>query len=107
MIKIPTSDLQGAALDWVVDKCKRRVGLSSNLLNKGCRPRRFSTLWAEGGPIIEQEGLCISYDPFVKRWNCYTQALDSYHAETALVAAMRCYVASKLGDEVEIPEELK
>ena len=24
-----------------------------------------------------------------------------------LVAAMRCYVANKLGDEVEIPEELK
>ena len=27
-------------------------------------------------------------------------------AETPLVAAMRCYVASKLGDEVDIPEEL-
>jgi hypothetical protein len=26
--------------------------------------------------------------------------------DTCLIAAMRCYVASKLGDEVEIPEEL-
>ena len=26
--------------------------------------------------------------------------------KTFLIAAMRCYVASKLGDEVEIPEEL-
>lgn len=26
---------------------------------------------------------------------------------TPLIAAMRCYVASRLGDEVEIPEELK
>jgi hypothetical protein len=25
---------------------------------------------------------------------------------TPLIAAMRCYVASKLGDEVEIPKEL-
>jgi hypothetical protein len=25
---------------------------------------------------------------------------------TPLIAAMRCYVASKLGDEVEIPSEL-
>jgi hypothetical protein len=25
---------------------------------------------------------------------------------TPLIAAMRCYVASKLGDEIEIPEEL-
>lgn len=26
---------------------------------------------------------------------------------TSLIAAMRCYVASKLGNEVEVPEELK
>lgn len=26
---------------------------------------------------------------------------------TPLIAAMHCYVANKLGDEVEIPEELK
>ena len=25
---------------------------------------------------------------------------------TKLIAAMRCYVASKLGDEVDVPEEL-
>ncbi len=29
------------------------------------------------------------------------------HGPTPLIAAMRCYVASKLGDEIEIPEELK
>jgi hypothetical protein len=27
-------------------------------------------------------------------------------APTPLIAAMRCYVASKLGDEVDVPEEL-
>jgi hypothetical protein len=37
--------------------------------------------------------------------------MDSYTAikgygHTPLIAAMRCYVASKLGDEVEIPQEL-
>jgi len=26
--------------------------------------------------------------------------------DTPLIAAMRCYVASKLGDEVDVPEEL-
>ena len=26
---------------------------------------------------------------------------------TPLIAAMRCYVASKLGDNIELPEELK
>jgi hypothetical protein len=28
------------------------------------------------------------------------------HGPTPLIAAMRCYVASKLGDEVEVPKEL-
>jgi len=105
-MKLQTKDLQGTALDWAVDKYKRRVGLSSDLLKKGCLPRRFSTDWAEGGPIIEQEELCLSYDQFVKRWKCSTSAWDSYQAETPLVAAMRCYVAEKLGDEIEIPEEV-
>ena len=29
-----------------------------------------------------------------------------WQGETSLIAAMRCYVASKLGDTVEVPEEL-
>jgi hypothetical protein len=28
------------------------------------------------------------------------------YGPTPLIAAMRCYVASKLGDEVEVPDEL-
>jgi hypothetical protein len=32
---------------------------------------------------------------------------DAVIGHTPLIAAMRCYVASKLGDEVEIPEGLK
>jgi hypothetical protein len=31
---------------------------------------------------------------------------ESQSGETPLIAAMRCYVASKLGAEVQIPEEL-
>jgi hypothetical protein len=31
---------------------------------------------------------------------------NEFRGRTPLIAAMRCYVASKLGDEVEIPEEL-
>ena len=33
---------------------------------------------------------------------CYLE-----HGPNPLIAVMRCYVASKLGDEVNIPEELK
>jgi hypothetical protein len=100
-MKIKTSELQGAPLNWAVAKIEDRKGKGLDWVQP-----LYSTYWAIGGPIIEREGLCLSYDSFVKRWFCCTKTLDSYHAETALVAAMRCYVAGKLGDEVEIPEWL-
>jgi len=36
----------------------------------------------------------------------YAHHLLSYEDLEPLIAAMRCYVASKLGDTVEVPEEL-
>jgi hypothetical protein len=32
---------------------------------------------------------------------------NGFWGDTPLIAAMRCFVTSKLGDEIEIPEELK
>ena len=66
----------------------------------------LSTDWAFGGPIIERE--MISVWPFDDvTWKAET-ARDAivFEGETPLVAAMRCYVASKMGDTVDIPEEL-
>jgi hypothetical protein len=78
-----------------------------------------STDWSQGGPIIEREGIgLIQYregevDPEdVGTW-CASYVPDafglegiSFHGPTPLIAAMRCFVASKLGDEVEVPDEL-
>lgn len=68
---------------------------------------KYSTDWSEGGPIIERERITI--DPFddFPNW-CATIPGHQYRVydPALLIAAMRCYVASKLGDEVEIPEEL-
>ncbi len=79
----------------------------------------FSRMWESAGPIIEREGLyvgpcnCMPGSPAslqmggTKGWSA--QASNTAHAAygpTPLVAAMRCYVASKLGDEVDIPKEL-
>ena len=74
-----------------------------------------STDWAQGGPIIEREE-CVAT---IERLNSgdfrvqmpYDRQAEMpgryFYGPTPLIAAMRCYVASKLGDEVEIPEELK
>lgn len=62
--------------------------------------------WAWAGPIIQQEDIALlphgdgNYEAEV-----YLN-LRRFFGPTALIAAMRAFVASKLGDEVEIPDEL-
>lgn len=69
-----------------------------------------STDWSQGGPIIERERIDIVSDPNgTAGWMALTYVNFSKvfkSGPTPLIAAMRCYVASKLGDEAEIPEEL-
>jgi hypothetical protein len=65
-----------------------------------------STNWAHGGPIIERERIDVLYEHDL-RWIAVPQKGIESYGPTPLIAAMRCYVASKLGDEVEIPEGLK
>lgn len=103
-----TSELTGAALDWAVAICEE-----SNVAKRldikrypqcvvGFKP---SSDWAQGGPIIEREKIAIDCDG--AQW--VASANDRpvcYSAKTPLIAAMRCYVASKLGDNVDIPKEL-
>lgn len=60
--------------------------------------------WAVAGPIIEREEIALT--PCNGAWEATYRGYLGY-GSTPLIAAMRCYVASKLGDEVEIPEELK
>jgi len=68
-----------------------------------------STAWSQGGPIIEREKISVVQNCDTGEWLATTYGqygAKYYPSPTPLVAAMRCYVASKLGDEVEIPEEL-
>ena len=105
-----TSELQGAALDWAVAKCEGhetlmcRGKLETLFTENGWIP---STDWAQGGPIIERERISIGLDN-EEPWCAYKEedTQSFYSGPTPLIAAMRCYVASKLGDEVELPEEM-
>lgn len=105
-----TSELTGVALDWAVAKCEghdEEYILAPDQFILIHDDFRYSTNWAQGGPIIEREGIGINahldgFEWFARDyWGMNEQA-----AEKPLVAAMRCYVASKLGDDVEIPEEM-
>jgi len=111
-----TSEMTGAALDWAVAKCELLRGEVYTLaidtdidgtkrVNYGGMYPEWSTDWSEGGAIIERER--INLEPFSNINGEQWSADGEWDSPTPLIAAMRCYVASKLGDEVEIPEELK
>ena len=107
-MKMKTSELTGAALDWAVAKCE---GHTVNLLEvKGqrfMRLHKYSNDWAQGGPIIEREEI-DTVKVGVKQWRGRIEAGNpvSGYGPTPLIAAMRCYCASKLGHEVDVPDGL-
>jgi hypothetical protein len=106
-MKIKTSDLTLLALDWAVAKCE--VGEDISEIDD---PHFYSTDWAIGGPIIEREKIRLNCGDGT--WGVAEGVWEAAHPRniyvsfgpTPLVAAMRCYVASVLGGEVDIPEEL-
>lgn len=113
-----TAELIGPALDWAVAK---REGLKKWYYNEfdecmyiGYAEERYnpSTNWAQGGPIIERERIATnpSNDWRLGVWIAYycgPKTSHSMYGPTPLIAAMRCFVASKLGDDIELPKELK
>ena len=119
-----TSELTEAALDWAVAKCEGQpVDDVYKLVQGGWiafdefdNPSwdgyPYSTDWAQGGPIIEREfiELTTTNRSNDELWEAlgrgFGEDCPTGHGTTPLIAAMRCYVASKLGDEVEIPQQL-
>lgn len=111
-----TSELIGAALDWAVAQCEGeevsviRGQLETRWTDNGWKP---STDWAQGGPIIERKWITLECWPNESdenmRWagTIYdSRPLCEALGPTPLIAAMRCYVASVLGNEVNIPPDL-
>lgn len=135
-MKIKTSELSGVALDWAVAQCEGGTNLhhdtvatwwftlhgEDRCLSPGwSEAQRFcpSTDWPQGGPIIERElvqlqptFLCAGPARNTGVWAWKAALVDEdckaffVDGPTPLIAAMRCFVSSKLGDEVEVPEEL-
>jgi len=112
-MKVKTSELIGAALDWAVAKCEGFM--QGQIAIDGVTQGFYSpsTNWAQGGPITDQipgyqlkvwlesgsSGKCEAHiHNYEGNWIAF--------GPTQLITAMRCYVASKLGDEVDVPEEL-
>lgn len=121
-MKIKVSEATGPVLDWMAAKALGYTALYKNcpagmlvqpdgLLSHMCEIR-FSSDWYQGGPIIERERIMLIPEPGPAgmAWTGCIGDTDAggkaIYAHTPLIAAMRCYVASKLGDIVDVPEEL-
>jgi hypothetical protein len=110
-MKIKTSELTGNPLNWAVAVAGFLPGAARSLVLPELRP--YCTEWLHGGPIIEREGIGFrrgySDESGFNGWVAQRWAQDTTVFEegpTPLIAAMRCYVASKLGDEVDVPDGL-
>lgn len=124
-MKIKVSEASGSVLDWMVAKAKDLLGEVTQAktwaeLSKArggialTHGRTYSptTNWAQGGPIIEREKIELRYHDVIVAGIWYRDGIGSDECShkaigpTPLIAAMRCLCASKLGDEVEVPDEL-
>ena len=126
MKTIKISEATGLQLDWLVAKCEG-VNLEAFTLYyhptelddldcHGFPEFHYSTVWAQGGQIIDRlfkQGLRLhtaEYVTGVHDKNLIAASLDSpngfWFGPTPLIAVMRCYVSSCLGNEVEVPHEL-
>lgn len=128
-MKMKTSELEGAALDWAVAKAgghqpETRAHVNTTLAyisSEAVAPYMPSTNWSQGGPIADELLLSGQWQAWqilegVTFMNHTDEGLPlkgvgwgnekEFTAETTLIAACRAKVFTKLGDEVDIPEEL-
>lgn len=134
-MKIKTSELTGAALDWAVAKAEcfdcyldmRGSGDWVAFVDFSEHTHIHYTPsehWGFGGPIVEREKMGVWWATHVvddegneygNHWYAEPGMTDEnadkpytcMTGPTPLIAAMRCYVVSHLGEEVEIPKELE
>lgn len=130
---IKTSELSGAALDWAVAQA---VGHECGLIDRdrtifGCNAAdgrqyvigkishetvreclhaqyfRPSTNWAQCGPLVDEFDVWLSSDDDTYCASTHPHVNEYIRTgPTKLIAACRAIVAAKLGDEVEVPDEL-
>ena len=132
-MKIKIKDLTGTALDWAVatfqglkieydgishwvvsDKFVKQLGEHHDATGNQCGYSP-STDWAQGGPIFEREDMTVSgknngATEVRLRTGCQNKrgvyTFSTQRGPSLLTAAMRCYVANKAGDDVDVRGEL-
>lgn len=113
-MQVKTSELTDAALDWAVTQCEGEdysPVMTYSGIGHEFPATTYSNNWELAGPIIERERISVFECGMANVWGARPlqdgiKAIKDSYGETLLIAAMRCYVASKLGDTIDIPEGL-
>jgi len=109
-----TSELIGAALDWAVIKAIYPSADNGSFWLSFAVANKHSKDWNLSGPILTRERISRTIDHsglWIAYWtDGYTEGDEGKKwiqcDRSELVAGLRCFVASKLGDEVDVPKEL-
>jgi hypothetical protein len=106
-MKIKVSEASGQQLNWLVALAEGydEGWLIRQLGNPNPETRAifdYAADWGDAGPIIERELIELIRED--DHWYGRSPTHSSF-GPTPLIAAMRCF-ASKLGEEIEVPEEL-
>jgi len=102
--KMQTSELSGAALDWAVAKCEGEC-----LAPQCWHLYGYGSSWEKTGRLIERFEIDLKSigEGVWQASNVFDDlAFRHFVGPTPIVAALRCYVAMRLGEEVEVPTAL-
>jgi len=124
-MKIKVSEATGHVLNWMVAKADNAMAPAGDVVMMGKQlfvaykgdfgePGQWvlyrpTTDWGQGGPLIDLGRITVGT---TETDMCTGWAMDEEGNKafaggpTMLIAAMRCFVISRLGDEVDVPGEL-
>ena len=122
MKTIRVSEATNTQLDWLVAKCEGATSIRfdgefwrvESDYEEYLGNLDYTADWSQMGPIIERETISVMHrhrpplHPEGDSWNAVILSSNKrgWYGPTPLIAAARCYVVSKLGETVEVPEEL-
>jgi hypothetical protein len=119
-MKIKTAELTGEALNWAVEtlEIERMRDAGEHIKSwwvedRQMDPSAYAGDWLMSGPIRDREDISIIskgaaglIDTELPDVIAISKTGKWSYGPTAIVAALRSFVESKLGEEVDVPDEL-
>ena len=120
-MKIKTSDLEDANLDWAVAYAlngtpvfaqafgSKTIGRSIIRMVE-CGEIAPSRIWSQGGVLLEKYPWALPYRStnryHLGEFEACTPGGFPHNGSTPLIAAMRAIAAAELGSEVDVPDDI-